>query len=542
MKKTNFLLFTVLILFAGQTLFSQVYTSSQIDSLVNKAMSIGPSAGVAIVVVKDDEIVHLKGYGITSINNNEEVDENTLFGIASNSKAFTTAALAMLVDEGKLSWQDKVVDYIPEFKMYNSYVTENFNIQDLLSHRSGLAPGAGNLMVYPDGTDFTVDDILNNFQYQKPVSAFRTEFEYSDLLYIVAGELVARVSGISWAEFVETKIMMPIGMQSSVGTYSRLNDKSNVAYPHSTEDGQLRQLEPYFENSEIIGPAGGIYSSVNDMSKWLFMHLNNGKYGVGISEQIISENNHAELWKSYINLRFNAEPNPPYRNHFTSSGLGWSISDKNSYTIVEHTGGLPGMLSWVLLIPELNVGIAVLTNADPGALSYWTITREIMDGYIGVERQDWISYAEMILQASEAETDSVTIAVWETVSKAKTKHLNYSDYIGTYEDNWFGKIEIWSEDDKLWFKCLKSPKLKGEMFYYKANTFAIKWDYTDMPCDAFAMFCLDKEGKAQSIKMEGISPNIDFGFDFQDLDLKRVGELNEPTIKIKSFDSMHLKY
>lgn len=541
MKKTNFLLFTIINLFIGQTLFSQVYSSSQIDSIVNKTMSIGPSAGIAVAVVKDNEIVHLKGYGVTSFNSNEEVDENTLFGIGSNSKAFTTAALAMLVDEGKLSWQDKVVDYIPEFKMYDSYVTANFNIQDLLTHRSGLGLGAGDLMIFPDGSDFTIDDVLNSFQYQKPVSAFRTQFDYDNLLYIVAGEIVARISGMSWAEFVETKIMMPLGMQRSVGVYQRLMDKNNVAYPHSTEDGQLRQLEPYFENSDLVGAAGGIYSSVNDMSKWLFMHLNNGKYGAGLSEQIISENNHAELWKSHTNLRFNAEPNPPYRKHFNSYGLGWELSDRNGYIIVEHSGGLPGMLSRTLLIPELNVGIVVLTNALPGANSYWSIAMEIMDGYIGVERQDWLAFMEMYLQATEAETDEVTMAVWETVSKAKTKHLNYSDYIGTYEDNWFGKIEIRLVDDKLWFKSFKSPKLKGEMFYYKANTFAIKWDYTDMPCDAFAMFCLDEEGKAQSIKMKGISPNIDFSFDFQDLDLKRLENITESNIKTKSFEKMRFQ-
>ncbi len=527
MKKTNFLFFTVLNLLIGQTLFSQVYTSSQIDSLVNKAMSIGSNAGIAIAVVKDNEIVHLKGYGVTSINSNEEVNENTLFAIASNSKAFTTAALAMLVDEGKLSWNDKVVDYIPEFKMYNSYVTANFNIQDLLTHRSGLGLGAGDLLFFPDGSDFTIDDILNSFQYQKPVSAFRTTYDYDNLLYIVAGELVARISGMTWSEFVETKIMTPLGMQRSVGAYQRLTDISNVAYPHSTEDDQLKQIEPFLSNIESFAAAGGIYSSVNDLSKWLIMHLNNGKYGEELSEQLISDKNHAELWKLHTNSFFNAEPNPPYRTHFSSYGLGWGVFDKNGYIIVAHSGGLPGMLSNTILIPELNVGIVVLTNADLGAYSYWSLSTEILDGYLGVERQDWISYAEMLVQATETETDSVTLAVWETVSKAKTKHLNYNDYVGTYEDDWFGNIEIWLEDDKLWFKSLRSPKLNGEMFYYKANTFAIKMDYKDMPCDAFAMFCLDEEGKAQSIKMKGISPNIDFSFDFQDLDLKRVEEYIE---------------
>jgi len=522
MKKTLFLLLTLFSLFIGQTLYAQAYKPTQIDSIVRKAMSVGPNAGIAIAVVKDDEIVHLKGYGITSVLSNEEVNENTLFAIASNSKAFTTAALAILVDEGKLNWNDKVVDHIPEFKMYDPYVTENFNIQDLLTHRSGLGLGAGDLMFFPDGSDFTVEDVLNSFQYQKPVSAFRTKYDYDNLLYVVAGEVVERVSGMTWAKFVETKIMKPIGMQRSAGVYQRIKDQSNVAFPHSTENGKLRQLEPYLKNDESLGAAGGIYSSVNDLSKWLFLHLNNGKYGEELNEQLISANNHEELWKAHTNIGFNVEPKLPYRSHFSAYGLGWSLSDKNGYVIVEHGGALPGMLSRTILIPELNVGIVVLTNTDPGAYSYWTIAMEIMDAYLGVERKDWISFAEKRIEKNETESDSVTTAVWETVSKVKTKSINHSDYIGTYKDNWFGNIKIWSEDDQLWFKSLRSPKLTGEMFFYKANTFAIKWNYDDMPCDALAMFTLDENGQAISIKMKGISPDIDFSFDFQDLDLKRV--------------------
>ncbi|NOQ26040.1 MAG: serine hydrolase [Bacteroidales bacterium] len=521
MKKTIILFLTILYLFIGQTLFSQEYSSSQIDSIVIKAMSIEPNAGVAIAVVKDNKIVHLKGYGISSINSHEEVNENTLFAIASNSKAFTTAALALLVDEGKLNWNDKVVNHIPEFKMYDPYVTENFNIQDLVTHRSGLGLGAGDLMFIPDGSDFTIKDVLNSFQYQKPVSAFRTKYDYDNLLYVVAGEVVARVSGLSWAEFVESKIMKPLGMNSSAGVYQRVKNKNNVAFPHAIKDEKLRQLKTYLKNDESVGAAGGIYSSVNDLSKWLFLHLNNGKYGKDLSEQMISKKNHSELWKAHTNIGFNLEPKLPYKTHFNAYGLGWFLSDKNGYIVVEHGGHVPGMLSRTILIPELNVGIVVLTNTE-GVYSYWTIAQEIIDAYLGVERIDWISEGKKWVENSEAETDSITTAVWKTVSIAKRKKSRYNNFTGTYSDNWFGNIKIWLKDEKLWFTSLRSPKLTGEMFFFKANTFAIKWEYQDMSCDAFAMFNLDENGKAISIKMKGISPNIDFSFDFQDLDLKRI--------------------
>ncbi|WP_347174649.1 serine hydrolase [Polaribacter uvawellassae] len=522
MKKIKLLFFTVLCLCIAQSTFSQAYTSSQIDSIVKKAMSIGPNAGVAVAVFKDNKIVHLKGYGVTSANTKEKVNENTLFAIASNSKAFTTAALAMLVDQGKLNWLDKVVDYIPEFKMYDSYVTENFNIQDLLTHRSGLGLGAGDLMFFPDGSDFKIKDVLNSFQYQKPTSAFRTKYDYDNLLYVVAGEVVARISGMSWAQFVETNIMKPLGMQRSVGVYQRLKDKSNVAFPHSIENGKLKQLGHYIKNDESLGAAGGIYASVNDLSKWLMMNLNNGKYGNAFNKTMISKKNHDELWKPHTNIGFNVTPNAPYKTHFNAYGLGWRISDKGGFVTVEHTGGLPGMLSRTILIPELNVGIVTLTNTAPGGNSYWTIPNLIMDGYLGVQKTDWISFMETRLKQNASQSDAVTKAVWKTVSKAKSNHIKNSDYIGTYKDNWFGKIKIYEKNNKLWFASVRSPKLTGEMFFYKANTFAIKWNYQDMPADALAMFTLDEEGKAVRIKMRGISPNIDFSFDFQDLDLKRV--------------------
>jgi CubicO group peptidase (beta-lactamase class C family) len=522
MKNTIVFIFLFQLFFASHFLFGQKLSSDQIDSIVNKSMEVMPQAGIAVAVVQDGKVAHLKGYGVTSISSKEKVNENTLFAIASNTKSFTAAALAILVDEGKLSWNDKVVDYIPEFKMYDPYVTANFNIKDLLTHRSGLGLGAGDLMFWPDGSDFTVNDVLKSFQYQKPVSAFRTKYDYDNLLYIVAGELIERITGMSWSDFVENKIMKPIGMNRSAGVYKNIKDKSNVAVPHSSAKGKLKEIEPYLVREVTIGASGGIYSSINDMSKWLLLHLNGGKYGENLSQQLISDKNHAEMWKPHTNIGFNAKPEPPYRTHFNAYGLGWEISDMNGYVVVEHSGLLPGMVSSTVLIPELNVGIVVLTNAEPGGYSFYTIRAEILDAFIGVERKDWISEAHQYLKDIESKKDSVLTAVWNIASNSKTTHLDFNDYVGTYKDNWFGNIEIWLKDGSLWFKSLRSSKLTGEMFYYKSNTFAIKWNYTDMPCDALAMFNLDENGKAISIKMKGISPNIDFSFDFQDLDLKRV--------------------
>src|SRR3989338_3218473 len=220
-------LYTFLLCSFSLLTWAQQPSSQFIDSLVASAMKNAPHAGVAIAVVKDGKVLHSKGYGLASLKSGEKVNENTLFSIASNSKAFTTTALGILVDEGKLKWEDKVVHYLPEFTMYDPYVTAHFTILDLVTHRSGLGLGAGDLMFIPDGSDFTVDDVIRSFQYQTPVSEFRTKYDYDNLLYIVAGEVIHRVSGLSWDQFVEQRIMRPLGMTRSAGYYENLKDVSN---------------------------------------------------------------------------------------------------------------------------------------------------------------------------------------------------------------------------------------------------------------------------------------------------------------------------
>ena len=520
MKKLILLISSVIWLSIGHSLFGQVLNSKQIDSLVEKAMDISHSIGIAIAVVKDGKVIHSKGYGVKSIKNKKKVDEHTLFAIASNSKAFTAAALSILVDEGKLNWEDKVINYIPEFKMYNDYVTANFTIVDLLTHRSGLGLGAGDLMIFPDGADFTIKDVLNSFQHQKSTSAFRTKYDYDNLLYIVAGEIVVRISGMSWGDFVKSRIFVPLSMNNSVPTSSRLQKNANLALPHDSEGKQIKQLPTY--DSDLVAAAGGIYASVYDLSKWMIMQLNNGKYGMELSNELFSETQQNEMWKPHTNTGFTTKPNPRTNSHFSAYGLGWVLKDAKGKIIISHTGGLPGMLSRTILVPELNIGIVVLTNSSPGGGSYYSIPEMILDSYLNIQQKDRITEISDIVKARGNESDSVTTAVWKIVKENKSSIINLNDYAGIYKDNWFGEVEIALKDGKLWFTSKRSPKLNGEMFFYNANTFAIKWEYQDMNADAFAMFSLDQEGKAQNIKMKGISPNIDFSFDFHDLDLIRV--------------------
>jgi CubicO group peptidase (beta-lactamase class C family) len=375
-------------------------------------------------------------------------------------------------------------------------------------------------MIFPDGADFTIKDVLNSFQYQKSISAFRTKFDYDNLLYIVAGEVVARLSGMSWADFIQTRIFTPLDMNNSVPTNSSLQENTNLALPHDSEGEQIKQLSTY--DSDLVAAAGGIYSSVDDLSKWIIMQLNRGKYGKDLSIELFSENQQQEMWKPHTNTGFTVKPNPRTNSHFFAYGLGWGLKDANGKIVISHTGGLPGMLSRTILVPELNFGIVVLTNSSPGGSSYYSIPEMILDSYLNIEQKDWITDLSDRAKARGNESDSVTTAVWKIVNENKSSIIDLSDYTGTYKDNWFDEVEIALKDGKLWFTSKRSPKLNGQMYFYKATTFAIKWEYTDMNADAFATFSLNEEGKGIGIKMKGISPNIDFSFDFQDLILKRV--------------------
>jgi len=511
---------TVVFLIHTQS-FAQI-TSPEIDAMVTNSMKTFNVAGVSVAVVKDGKIIHKKGYGVKSMMTKQPVDEKTNFQIASNSKAFTTAALAILVDEGKISWKDKVKTYIPEFKMYNEYVTENFMIEDLLCHRSGLGLGVGDLMFFPNGTDFTIKDVVSSFQFFKPVSAFRTQFDYDNLLYFVAGEITARVSGMTWEQFIETRIMKPLQMDNSYTSVGRMKDHSNVAMPHSTEgleEGKMKTFELFEEM--INGAAGGILSNAEDMSKWMIMQLNKGKYGTKLDKQIFSEARQREMWK--LHTVQDVRNSPRNNTHFAGYGLGWGLRDLNGNLSASHTGGLPGMLSKVCLIPDLGLGIVILTNTESGGSALLSaVHNAVIDSYLGLDKIDYIERYSKIILENKVNNDTVTTNVWNVVAAAKNTKLNSQDYVGVYQDNWFGKIEIFQKGNQLWFKSYRSPKLNGLMSFYKANTFAIKWEYQDMNCDAFAMFSLDENGKAQSIKMKGISPNIDFSYDFHDLDLQRV--------------------
>ncbi|MEN8201846.1 MAG: serine hydrolase [Bacteroidota bacterium] len=523
--KNNFLkktMFSFLLALSISLAVSGQISSKEIDRLVEDAMDKFTVAGVAVGVVKDGKIVHAKGYGVKSVETGEKVDEHTSFAIASNSKAFTTAALAILVEQGKLGWQDRVIDHIPEFKMYNDYVTQNFNIQDLLTHRSGLGLGAGDLQFWPSGGDFTMNDLLTNFQYFEPVSAFRTKYDYDNILYMVAGEVIKRVSGQSWEDFVKERILNPLEMDNSCTLPVSMTELENLATPHLATDGKLGTI-PYHEHDPDLmnGALGAVLSNVDDLCRWMLVHLNEGKYGADPETRLFSTESQREMWK--VHTPIPVRPDNRYNPHFSGYGLGWRLSDMNGKMTVSHSGDLAGMLSKTIMLPDLELGVVVLTNSYYGGVGvFQAVSQTIVDSYLGLDDNDWVDKYLERYQSQAGDARSVVKQVWETVAAADDSHIDPGDYLGEYKDNWFGKIRIYRDGEQLWFSSLRSPKLSGPMYYYKANAFAIKWEIRELDADAFAVFSLDEEGKAISLTMKGISPGIDFSYDFQDLYFKRV--------------------
>lgn len=496
-------------------------SSKEIDLLVEDAMDKFTVAGVAVGVVKDGKIIHARGYGMKSVETKDPVDEHTAFAIASNSKAFTTTALSILVEEGKLSWTDRVIDHIPEFKMYNDYVTQNFNIQDLVTHRSGLGLGAGDLQIWPSGSNFTVNDMLANFRHFEPVSAFRTKYDYDNILYLVAGELIKRVSGVSWEVFVKERIMNPLNMDNSFTLPASRSGSDNLATPHLADQGVLRIIPQYeLDPEKINGAAAGVLSNAFDMCRWMMVHLNEGRYGESLEYQLFRPASHREMWK--IHTPIDVRPDSRYNPHFSGYGLGWRLSDMNGKLSVSHTGDLSGMLSKTIMIPDLGLGVVVLTNSYYGGAGVFrAVSQTIVDSYLGLDDFGWTEkYLKRYLSQS-GEAEKVVEKVWETVAESNDAQIDPEQFLGIYEDKWFGRIKIYLEEEQLWFTSLHSPKLTGPMYFYKANSFAIKWKDREMDADAFAIFSLDEEGMAQSLTMKGISPDIDFSYDFQDLYFER---------------------
>lgn len=501
-------------LLAGTTFSSwaQVDTN-KIDDVIKASMARFDVPGMAVAIVENDKVIFAKGFGVTNLDTNKKVNKDTLFGIASNTKAFTTAALAKLVDEGKLSWDDRVIDHLPEFRLYDSYVTREMRIRDLLSHRSGLGLGQGDLMIWPS-TDKSVDEILAGLQYLKPASSFRSKYAYNNLMFVTAGEVVARVSGMSWNDYIEKNILQPLHMDNSRAGFSRIpKSNKNWATGHIPMDGTLH---PFFVNYlEDFRGAGAIASSVSDMSQWLRTQLAGGKMPSG--EQLFSEKQQAQMWHPHITSMASKSAFESYHQQFRGYGLGWSIEDCHGFKKLGHGGGILGMVSQVTLLPEKNLGIVILSNQQAfGALS--AVTHEVLEGALELEDKDWVE--DLAKSHFEGKQQAYANAKPEAPADYQPQLPNIN-YTGTLHDDWYGDVIIEQLDGKLRIDFTHTKRLKGTLEHYTGNTFIVKWDEKLLEADAFIRFEMSSQNRVNSAKMRAVSTQVtDFSFDFRNLHLK----------------------
>lgn len=483
---------------------------AEIDAYAQTVMETWKGPGMSIVIVKDDKVAFQKGYGVLKLGESTPVNPDTIFAIASNSKAFATAALAILVDEKKIAWDDKVSKYLPDFQMYDPWVTSELTIRDLVTHRVGLDTFSGDLLWYE--TTYKPEEILARVKYLKPVSSFRSRFGYQNLMFIAAGVITEKVSGKSWCQFVTERILRPLEMNRTVCSVKDLPD-ANAAWPHNESGGTLRAL--HRGNVDGSGAAAVLNSSVADLSRWVRTQLNGGTFE---GKQIFSEAQgwamHQQWMAQQIGLQ--AGKNNPTR-HFSGVGMGWFVYNYHGKKIINHGGGLDGMLSNTVLIPEEKAAFVILTNSESPA--YSIMMSKIRDVLVDAPKRDW--NAEAITNvANNKKTADEARAKEDAARKMNTRpSLDLAGYVGTYGDRLYGDVKIAIENGKLVMRFGPSPNFVADLVHWHYDTFEIKWRSSvayNFP-RGFVTFTIDKTGKTDRLTVD--QPNNDFWF--YELDLRR---------------------
>jgi CubicO group peptidase (beta-lactamase class C family) len=482
-----------------------------IDSYVKRVMADFNVPGLGLSVTKDGAILLSKGYGVRSLGSPEPVDAHTLFGIASNSKAFTAAALALLVEEGKIEWDAPVINYLPWFRLSDPWVTSQITVRDLLVHRSGLGLGAGDLLLWP-ATTYSRREVAERLRNVPLAYSFRSRYAYDNVLYLVAGVLIEEMSGLSWEQFIQTRIFNSLGMHCSTPSVYSVR-QGNIASTHAFQNGILQVVE--HDTSSNANPAGGIGSCAADMARWMQVLLDSGK--TGSSGRLFSAATTSELWNPVTPLPMQ-EPAPGLevlRMNYRGYALGFRVNDYRGLHVVSHTGTLTGYVSRMFLVPELRLGITVLTNQE-NTDAYDAIIYRIVDRYLKVADFDWPN--ALISAKQKKKENQAQVPRPPSKSEYGPPSLPLQSFAGTYSDKWYGDIRISLEAGKLLISFLHTPQLTGTLEHWQHNTFVARWYQRDLRADAFVTFQLGSDDSVERIRMKAFLPDTDFSYDFQDLD------------------------
>jgi CubicO group peptidase (beta-lactamase class C family) len=491
-------------LFISFTAFSQSNKEvdlKALDAYYAKMVKDWDLPAASIGIVKDGELIFTGNYGVLETGKKGGPDENTLYAIASNSKAFTSAIIGMLVQEGKLKWDDKVKSYLPYFAVYDEWVSEHVTIRDLLSHRVGLGTFSGDNIWYK--SDKSSEEIIKSIKYVPKAYDFRAGYGYSNLMYITAGELIKTVTGKSWGENVKERILIPLGMNRSITSLKDLSVKGNYATPHKREGDKNIAID--WVDWEEVAATGGLFSSVADVSKWMVFNMN---HGIHNKDTLLTAPTRNMLWTPHNNFSVDHTKSNDFGRQFSGYGLGWGLSDYHGKLRVGHTGGYDGMITAVTMIPSENLGVVVLTNSTKSPIM--AATYYVLDQFLGIEGKDWSKeYLESTNNRKANDTriaDRIAARVLDTRPTLDEKKI-----LGDYQDQMVGKISILKDADGLRLKFEHHPLLSAKLTHWHYDTYKIEWDEDQ----AWFSFGTIKINADNNLKVKGFEfdiPNDDFFF------------------------------
>jgi CubicO group peptidase (beta-lactamase class C family) len=479
--------------------------------------------GLAVGVVQGDRVIYTRTAGVLASGSEQKINNDTIFKIASNTKAMTAALLARLVDAGKLKWDDPVTKYLQQFRMHDPWVTRELQVRDLLIHNSGFGAGAGDLMLWPEPNLFTRDDVLRGLGYLKPKYSFRSRYAYDNTLYIVAGEVAAAAGGAPYDVLVRREIFEPLGMKRcQVGEWRR-DAVGNVAQPHMRRGERNVVIRA---DGEVIpdipmAAAGGIRCSLDDMLAWIRMWLDPERSGLVDGKPWLSKAQRDAVWTAHMPMPLTPRMRDWDGSHFSAYGYGWRLTDVDGTSKVSHTGTLAGMYSAVVLLPEKNAGFVILINGDADE-ARTVLTQVLVKHFTAPGGKHTVAkYADLLAKERQdkAEKDDPVMAAR---ARLATTPGELDGQLGRYRDPWFGEVAICAQGQGVRFAAAKSPKLTGRVM--RANgRLLVDWDDADVDAEAWLDFAGEAPNAPATLAMSKVDPEADFSYDYEDLAFSRVG-------------------
>jgi CubicO group peptidase (beta-lactamase class C family) len=466
------------------------FIKDSLESYIDRGMKQWQIPGLAIAVVKDGKVVMMKGYGVREWGKEDKVDENTLFIIASNSKLFTGTSLANLDYEKKISLNDKVTQYIPWFRLYDSNATRMVNIRDLLCHRLGTKTFQGDFTFWD--SNLPKDSIIWKMRYLKPPGVFRQDFGYCNSAFMLAGRILEKVTGESWNDYVQQNILTPLGMTNTFTSTAEISQRNNVAVPHTNQFSSITPI-PY-DQVDNLGPATSMVSCVKDLSKWLMMQLDSGRYeGKRILPWAVVQKTRD------ANTVIGSRKSPGFPMHMRMYGLGVFMTDYAGKQVFWHTGGAFGMVTNVCFVPEENLGITILTNNDNQSF-FEALRYQILDAYLGVPYTDRSKYQMGFFLQGKKETDDELAAMKKRVDQHLQPEIKLEDFTGDYFNTLYGKITIAKSGTMLICHFEHHPDLIGYMEYMGNNEF--RMTYSNIGYGVYPATFTLKDGKPWGVEIK----------------------------------------